>query len=79
MSVTNEAAEEATYGRADPAADGVVELEGKDLPAFCPHRKMPLWSQHPRVFLEVAVTGQARCPYCGTLYRLKPGTLVRGH
>jgi uncharacterized Zn-finger protein len=40
---------------------------------------MPLWSQHPRVFLEVAVTGQARCPYCGTLYRLKPGTLVRGH
>ncbi len=66
-------------GRAEPAAAGVVELEGKDLPAFCPHRRMPLWSQHPRVFLEVAVTGQARCPYCGTLYRLKPGTLVRGH
>ena len=73
------AAKEATDGRADTAADGVVELEVKDLPAFCPHRKMPLWSQHPRVFLEVAVTGQARCPYCGTLYRLNPGTLVRGH
>ncbi|NLD55643.1 MAG: zinc-finger domain-containing protein [Burkholderiaceae bacterium] len=74
------AAKEATGAPgADPAAAGVVELEGKDLPAFCPHRRMPLWSQHPRVFLEVAVTGQARCPYCGTLYRLKPGTLVRGH
>jgi uncharacterized Zn-finger protein len=79
MSATKDATEVGTGDRADPAAAGAVELEGKDLPAFCPNRRMPLWSQHPRVFLEVAVTGQARCPYCGTLYRLKPGTLVRGH
>ena len=79
MSAAKEATEAARADGTEPAATGVVELEGKDLPAFCPHRRMPLWSQHPRVFLEVAVTGQARCPYCGTLYRLKPGTLVRGH
>ncbi len=56
-----------------------VELEGKDLPAFCPNPKMTLWSQHPRVFLDVAPTGEAMCPYCGTRYRLKPGTVVRSH
>ena len=79
MSIAKGTTEAASDNRADAAAADVVELEGKDLPAFCPHRRMALWSQHPRVFLEVAVTGQARCPYCGTLYRLKPGTLVRGH
>jgi uncharacterized Zn-finger protein len=32
---------------------------------------MPLWSSHPRVFLDVGVTGEAMCPYCGTRYRLR--------
>jgi uncharacterized Zn-finger protein len=31
------------------------------------------------VFLDVAHTGSARCPYCGTLYRLAPGVVARGH
>jgi uncharacterized Zn-finger protein len=61
------------------AAAAVVELEAGDLPAFCPNRRMTVWNQHPRVFLDVAHTGSARCPYCGTEYRLKPGTVVRGH
>jgi uncharacterized Zn-finger protein len=56
-----------------------VELDGKDLPAFCPNPQMPIWSHHPRVFLDVATTGQAMCPYCGTTYRLKPGTRTGGH
>ncbi|HYF57431.1 MAG TPA: zinc-finger domain-containing protein [Burkholderiaceae bacterium] len=59
-----------------PAA---VELEAADLPAFCPNRKMPVWNHHPRVYLDVVHTGQALCPYCSTEYRLKPGTVVRGH
>jgi uncharacterized Zn-finger protein len=25
------------------------------------------------VFLDVAHTGEVRCPYCGTVYRLKAG------
>ena len=62
---------------AAPAA--AVELDAGDLPAFCPNRRMTVWNAHPRVFLDVAHTGQAKCPYCGTEYRLKPGVTVRGH
>jgi len=56
-----------------------VELDGSDLPAFCPNPKMPLWSGHPRVYLEVTHDGEASCPYCGTVYRLKPGAVIKGH
>lgn len=61
------------------AAANAVELEGKDLPAHCPNPAMPLWSSHPRVFLEFNHDGVAKCPYCGTAYRLKPGTVVSHH
>ena len=56
-----------------------VELDNQDLPAYCPNPAMPLWSSHPRVYLEMNQHGEAKCPYCGTLYRLKPGTLVKSH
>jgi uncharacterized Zn-finger protein len=63
-----------------------IELSAKDLNAqggvFCPNPKanMALWDGHPRVFLDVARTGQTRCPYCGTVYRLKAGEVVaHGH
>jgi uncharacterized Zn-finger protein len=58
---------------------GVVELDAGDLPAFCPNPRMPVWNHHPRVFLDVVHTGEATCPYCSTVYRLKPGTVVKGH
>ena len=58
-------------------AAGVVELGAKDLVgegvAYCPNPKMPLWSAHPRVFIDVTTTGEGKCPYCGTVYRLKAG------
>lgn len=57
----------------------VVELCATDLPAFCPNPAMPVWNHHPRVFLDVATTGEAMCPYCGTHYRLKPGEVPKGH
>ncbi len=57
----------------------VVELDSKDLPAHCPNPAMPLWSSHPRVFLEFGKDGQAKCPYCGTAYRLKPGAAHAHH
>ncbi len=60
-------------------APSTVEVDGSDLPVHCPNPKMPLWSAHPRVFLDVVSTGEARCPYCGTAYRLKPGAVVRAH
>jgi uncharacterized Zn-finger protein len=32
------------------------------------------------VFIDVATTGEGRCPYCGTAYRLKAGeTLHAAH
>ena len=64
---------------ADRSPRAAVELEAGDLPAFCPNRRMPVWNHHPRMFLDVTHTGHALCPYCGTEYRLKPGTVVRGH
>ncbi|CAN5417052.1 zinc-finger domain-containing protein [soil metagenome] len=59
-------------------ASSAVELDGKDLPAHCPNPAMPIWSSHPRVFLEL-LHGEAKCPYCGTVYRLKPGAIIKGH
>jgi uncharacterized Zn-finger protein len=62
----------------------VVELMAADLVGpgvtFCPNPKMALWSAHPRVFIDVATTGEGKCPYCGTVYRLKAGeTLHAAH
>jgi uncharacterized Zn-finger protein len=44
---------------------------------FCPNPKMPLWSHHPKVFIDVGTTGEGRCPYCGTVYRLEGGSAHR--
>lgn len=54
--------------------ESIVDVTAKDLQGpgavFCPNPKMPLWSGHPRVFIDVATEGVGRCPYCGTVYRL---------
>ena len=65
-------------------ARSTVEVTAKDLQGpgvvFCPNPKMPLWSNHPRVFIDVVATGKGACPYCGTVYRLKAGEKVgAGH
>ena len=52
-----------------PITDPVV-VTPTDLPVFCPNPAMPLWSSHPRVFLDIVETGEVMCPYCGTRYRL---------
>jgi uncharacterized Zn-finger protein len=54
----------------DASAPPVVEITERDLPLYCPNPAMPLWSSHPRVFLELGANGEAMCPYCGTRYRL---------
>jgi uncharacterized Zn-finger protein len=61
------------------AAPQPVVVEPTDLPVFCPNRAMPLWSSHPRVFLDVADTGSAMCPYCGTRYELAGGARAGAH
>ena len=62
-----------------------IELLAKDLNShggvFCPSplADMKLWNSHPKVFLDVARTGQAKCPYCSTEYRLKAGEHLASH
>ena len=63
----------------------VVELLAKDLNAqggvYCPSplADMEIWDGHPKVFLDVAHSGSAKCPYCGTVYKLKDGEHFGGH
>lgn len=56
-----------------------VVVRARDLPVHCPNPTMPLWSSHPRVFLDIAETGEAMCPYCGTRYQLEGGPRHGGH
>ncbi len=61
------------------AVQAAVKLLAADLNLqggiFCPSPKadMKIWNSHPKVYLDVAKTGEAKCPYCGTVYRLKEG------
>ncbi len=55
-----------------------IEVTEKSLPLHCPTADAPLWSRHPRVFLDVTKTGRALCPYCGAQFVLK-GVLPKGH
>jgi len=65
--------------------EAVVELAAQDLNGnggiFCPSPKanMQLWSAHPRVFLDIAQSGAAKCPYCGTVYKLRDGERAGDH
>ena len=62
-----------------------VELLAKDLNAqggiFCPSPKahMSIWNSHPKVYLDIGKTGEGKCPYCGTVYKLKAGEHFEGH
>ena len=65
-------------------ANAVIEVSAKDLQGpgvvACPNPKMALWSNHPKVFIDVATEGEGKCSYCGTVYRLKAGEkLSSGH
>lgn len=55
-----------------------VEVTAHDLPLHCPTPNAPLWSQHPRVFLDVLKSGEVTCPYCSTKYVFK-GEAPKGH
>ena len=63
----------------------VIELLAKDLNdqggLFCPSplAHMKIWDGHPKVYLDVGRTGEAKCPYCGTVYKLKDDEHFSGH
>ena len=66
-------------------SNATVELLTADLNpqggVFCPSPKadMKIWNSHPKVYLDVSKTGEAKCPYCGTLYTLTAGEVVGHH
>ena len=55
-----------------------IEVTAAELPLYCPTPNMTLWNAHPKVFIPVDKLGEARCPYCSTLYKLKGG-LPKAH
>jgi len=55
-------------------AQNRYEVSRTDLPVHCPMPGMSRWNSHPRVFLALEETGEARCPYCGAMYVLKRGS-----
>jgi uncharacterized Zn-finger protein len=63
----------------------VIELLASQLNAqggvYCPSpiADMQTWDTHPKVYLDVGRSGEAKCPYCGTVYKLKPGEHFHGH
>ncbi|NNC65790.1 MAG: zinc-finger domain-containing protein [Gammaproteobacteria bacterium] len=40
------------------------------LPLHCPMPGTYLWNSHPKVYLPIEQTGEAKCPYCGASYEL---------
>lgn len=57
----------------------VIEVGDVDLPLHCPMPQHVDWNAHPRVYLPIEGKGDALCPYCGTLYRLKRQTASGQH
>ena len=53
-----------------PNTSNYYEVLKKDLPLHCPLPGMSLWNSHPRVYLPIEETGDARCSYCGAVFRL---------
>ena len=45
-------------------------VRARELPLSCPMPGMYLWNSHPKVYLPIEATGEAKCPYCGALYEI---------
>jgi uncharacterized Zn-finger protein len=54
-----------------PNAQNQYEVSVLDLPLSCPMPQMSLWNSHPKVYLSIEQTGEAKCPYCGAEYTLR--------
>jgi len=60
-----------TTGGATPNDRNQYVLGEADLPLHCPLPSMSLWNSHPKVYLPIEKTGQAKCPYCGAEFILQ--------
>lgn len=48
----------------------VRKVKRSDCPLSCPTPDMPLWSQHPKVYLPIEEEKKVSCPYCGNQFEL---------
>lgn len=48
-----------------------IVVKSADLPVYCPGPHTPVWSMHPRVYIEIEKHGTASCPYCSATYQLE--------
>lgn len=51
-------------------AEHTYRVGREELPLHCPLPGMYLWNSHPKVYLPIEATGEAKCPYCGASYVL---------
>lgn len=65
----NTAADQKSFST--PNAKNAIEVKMADLPIHCPLPGSSLWNSHPRVYIPVTENGgEARCPYCGAMFKL---------
>ena len=57
-------------GLIEPNAENRYTVHRSDLPLSCPMPGMYVWNSHPKVYLPIEKTGEAKCPYCGADYLL---------
>lgn len=62
---------ETTNQKATPNDKQHYEIDQGQLPLHCPLPEMSLWNSHPKVYLPIEETGQAKCPYCGAEFTLR--------
>ncbi|HEX9875081.1 MAG TPA: zinc-finger domain-containing protein [Gammaproteobacteria bacterium] len=51
-------------------AEHLYKVDRSMLPLHCPLPGSYLWNSHPKVYLPIEQTGEAKCPYCGANYEL---------
>ena len=69
MNTTGEEAMSANQSQSNTRSR--FEVTRSALPLHCPMEGTALWNMHPRVYLPIVKTGEAKCPYCGAEYVLK--------
>jgi uncharacterized Zn-finger protein len=50
-------------------AERVYQVTAADVPLSCPTPAMHLWNSHPRVYMPIEAGGEAKCPYCGSVFK----------
>ncbi len=54
-----------------PNAKKAIEVNESTLPIHCPIEGSSLWDSHPQVYIPVVENGgEAKCPYCSTIFKL---------